>query len=457
MTAKIVDKDAWAKVEEGVYNGLSVGIKKPIIVSDPKAVRGRIIGGTLVEVSIVDRPANDAAKLVLVKSGAPGEWTDVQSGITIARNGEPEPEIEEGKVAKEAELATKATDDKPEDKPAEKPADKPTETPADAPMDEEQHPFEGDHSHAHMKTYGSGSHFHAHKHEGDDFHEHQHCTMCGKDARVCACEGGARTWSAGLEEKVGDKTEVKSEIKTDVTDTTDKAAAGFQENDAAKPSRPGKLGDVEALLKEIMARVSALAHDTADQVAETGEKSESSEFQSQTGSGASISPPKLEATFAVTPDMIKAIIGDAGFQAAVKLEAERLASDTLLTKAAAADTLSTVADVSKLAGGLAKGLGLLADQAEASATELKALKATVAEQQVDLEQVKEMAAPPKGVGYAVEKGLLLEPDKFVGAMKAGGSEAGTAITTLAPLLASMNEDQRRAFATEILKATTGAK
>ncbi len=84
LAAKIVDDEAWRKVREGVYNGFSVGIKNPVLVRDEQAPNGRIVGGKLIEISIVDRPANDAAKFVLVKSVGVGEWKDCQTGATVA-------------------------------------------------------------------------------------------------------------------------------------------------------------------------------------------------------------------------------------------------------------------------------------------------------------------------------------------------------------------------------------
>ena len=83
LTTKIIDDDAWKKVKAGVYNGFSVGIKSPRIIFDGTAKNGRINGGTLVEVSIVDRPANDAAKFVLVKRAGANEWKLGDAGPVV--------------------------------------------------------------------------------------------------------------------------------------------------------------------------------------------------------------------------------------------------------------------------------------------------------------------------------------------------------------------------------------
>lgn len=61
IQAKIVDKDAWEKVKEGVYNGFSIGGRKLASVGN------RIKRLTLSEISIVDRPANPEAVFTMVK------------------------------------------------------------------------------------------------------------------------------------------------------------------------------------------------------------------------------------------------------------------------------------------------------------------------------------------------------------------------------------------------------
>ena len=77
ISALIVDPISVKKVETGVLKGLSIGIKSPRVVRDQKAANGRIIDGQIVEISLVDRPANPNAKLILAKSVA-GESTLTQ-------------------------------------------------------------------------------------------------------------------------------------------------------------------------------------------------------------------------------------------------------------------------------------------------------------------------------------------------------------------------------------------
>lgn len=62
IAAKIVDDAAWKKVEEGVYNGFSIGGRV-------KTQKGNEITGiTLSEISIVDRPANPECKFDVFKA-----------------------------------------------------------------------------------------------------------------------------------------------------------------------------------------------------------------------------------------------------------------------------------------------------------------------------------------------------------------------------------------------------
>ena len=69
ISAKIVDPIAAMKVEQNVYSGFSIGIKSAYVdMNDPRAPRGVIKGGEIVEVSVVDRPANPSASFELAKT-----------------------------------------------------------------------------------------------------------------------------------------------------------------------------------------------------------------------------------------------------------------------------------------------------------------------------------------------------------------------------------------------------
>lgn len=66
--ARIVDDGAWKKVTEGVYKGFSIGGK----VTERDPVRKHVITGLdLLEVSLVDRPANPEAVIELYKGARP--------------------------------------------------------------------------------------------------------------------------------------------------------------------------------------------------------------------------------------------------------------------------------------------------------------------------------------------------------------------------------------------------
>lgn len=68
ISALVVDPVSVKKVETGVLKGFSIGIRAPRVVRDNKAVNGRIVDGQIVEVSLVDRPANPNCQLVLAKT-----------------------------------------------------------------------------------------------------------------------------------------------------------------------------------------------------------------------------------------------------------------------------------------------------------------------------------------------------------------------------------------------------
>jgi hypothetical protein len=77
ISALVVDPVSVKKVETGVLKGFSIGIKNPRVTRDKSAMNGRIVDGQIVEVSLVDRPANPNCQLVLAKS-ASGDETVVQ-------------------------------------------------------------------------------------------------------------------------------------------------------------------------------------------------------------------------------------------------------------------------------------------------------------------------------------------------------------------------------------------
>lgn len=72
LSSLVVDPVSARKVEKGVLRGYSIGIRAPQVVKDATAPGGRIVGGTVVEVSLVDRPANPTCTLTLTKALKPG-------------------------------------------------------------------------------------------------------------------------------------------------------------------------------------------------------------------------------------------------------------------------------------------------------------------------------------------------------------------------------------------------
>lgn len=72
VKALIVEPVAKELVKAGVYQAFSVGISNPKIIRDLDAPGGRVVGGIMSELSIVDRPANTACKFSLAKRAKDG-------------------------------------------------------------------------------------------------------------------------------------------------------------------------------------------------------------------------------------------------------------------------------------------------------------------------------------------------------------------------------------------------
>jgi len=81
LKSEVVDDNTARKVEKKVLKGYSIGIKQARIVKDEKAPNGRIVGGQIVEVSLVDRPANPTATVEIAK--AVGENLELVKGIDL--------------------------------------------------------------------------------------------------------------------------------------------------------------------------------------------------------------------------------------------------------------------------------------------------------------------------------------------------------------------------------------
>ena len=81
LTGKVVDPLACVKVDEEILQGWSVGIKGARTVKDAAAPNGRIVGGEIVEVSLVDHPANENCKVALVKSAKTGKLENAEQEV----------------------------------------------------------------------------------------------------------------------------------------------------------------------------------------------------------------------------------------------------------------------------------------------------------------------------------------------------------------------------------------
>lgn len=80
ITALIVDPTSVKKIENGVLKGFSIGIRGPRVIRDEKAAGGRIVDGQIVEISVVDRPANSNAKMTIAKA-VDGELVAVEQTL----------------------------------------------------------------------------------------------------------------------------------------------------------------------------------------------------------------------------------------------------------------------------------------------------------------------------------------------------------------------------------------
>jgi len=106
ITARIVDPLAVAKTRAGIFTGFSIGIRRPKIVKSPTAPNGLINGGTITEVSLVDRPANSNAILTLCKAAktgweGPGADLDQERGLVRCE----ELLIDDEAIAKELQVS----------------------------------------------------------------------------------------------------------------------------------------------------------------------------------------------------------------------------------------------------------------------------------------------------------------------------------------------------------------
>lgn len=86
LTAKIVDPVAVKKIEHGVLRGFSVGIKNPRVeMGKADAPKGLVVDGDVIEVSVVDRPANPGCMFALAKADAAGDLELVDDAEVVEK------------------------------------------------------------------------------------------------------------------------------------------------------------------------------------------------------------------------------------------------------------------------------------------------------------------------------------------------------------------------------------
>jgi len=83
VKTRVVEPTAIKLCDNDVYTGYSVGISRPRIERDPKARGGRIVGGKIVEISLVDRPANPMAKFAVLKANGANHLAFIGKSVTI--------------------------------------------------------------------------------------------------------------------------------------------------------------------------------------------------------------------------------------------------------------------------------------------------------------------------------------------------------------------------------------
>jgi hypothetical protein len=83
LKSQVVDTGTAKKIEAKALTGYSIGIKGAKVVKDAVARGGRIVGGTIVEVSYVDRPCNPTAVAGIAKAVG-GEWQGVEADVDKA-------------------------------------------------------------------------------------------------------------------------------------------------------------------------------------------------------------------------------------------------------------------------------------------------------------------------------------------------------------------------------------
>lgn len=91
LAARIVDPVAISKVRHGVLKGFSVGIKGPrITMGKTDAPGGEIVGGDIIEVSVVDRPCNPTTLFEIAKADGAGGGLEAVDGAQVTEKSDAE-------------------------------------------------------------------------------------------------------------------------------------------------------------------------------------------------------------------------------------------------------------------------------------------------------------------------------------------------------------------------------
>lgn len=91
LAARIVDPVAIAKCRHGVLKGFSVGIKSPkVTMGKTDAPGGEIVGGDIIEVSVVDRPCNPTTLFEIAKADGAGGGLEVVDDAQVTEKSDAE-------------------------------------------------------------------------------------------------------------------------------------------------------------------------------------------------------------------------------------------------------------------------------------------------------------------------------------------------------------------------------
>lgn len=116
LKSLIVDKDSIDKVKTGVYKGYSIGIRGARVVKDASAPNGRIVGGKIVEISLVDRPCNPDSVMSIAKAHGAGLAPVDSAGVLVAK-------FDDADTDNDADIPVDKTEPEPESEQVETPAD----------------------------------------------------------------------------------------------------------------------------------------------------------------------------------------------------------------------------------------------------------------------------------------------------------------------------------------------